>query len=122
MLHRCGHAVTRSPKGQGTNVLRCRNLKKKSRGAACQMPGVNSRLVDPVVLRLLLRGLQARAAEIRNAAREPGGAGASAVLRAEREALAGKRDRVLENYEDGKYGDGLAAKVERDAKLSPIPR
>jgi hypothetical protein len=50
MLRRCGHAVTRSPKGQGTNVLRCRNLKKKSRGAACQMPGVNSRLVDPMVL------------------------------------------------------------------------
>jgi hypothetical protein len=46
----CGHAMTRSPKGQGTNVLRCRNLTKKPRGAACQMPGVNSRLVDPVVL------------------------------------------------------------------------
>jgi hypothetical protein len=51
MLRRCGHAVTRSPKEQGTNLLRRRNLKKKSSGAACQMPCVNSRLVDSVVRR-----------------------------------------------------------------------
>jgi hypothetical protein len=51
MLRRRGHAVTRSPKGQGTNVLHyCRNLTKKPRGAACQMPGVNNRLGDSVVL------------------------------------------------------------------------
>ncbi|MEB3330699.1 MAG: hypothetical protein VKQ33_15850, partial [Candidatus Sericytochromatia bacterium] len=115
--------MTRTPKGQGTNVFRyCCNLRKKSRGRACQMASVNSRLVDQVVLRLLLRGLQARASEVRAAAARAGGDGGRAALASEREQLAGKRDRVLANYEDGLFGEGPAAKAERDARLSPVLR
>jgi DNA invertase Pin-like site-specific DNA recombinase len=123
LLCGCGHAMTRSPKGQDTNVFRyCCNLRKKSRGQACQTASVNSRLVDQVVLRLLLRGLQARASEVRAAAARAGGDGGRAALATEREQLAGKRDRVLANYEDGLYGEGPAAKAERDTRLSPVLR
>ena len=34
-------------------------------------------------------------------------------------ALAAKRTRVLENYEDGLYGDGSSAKAKRDAEADP---
>ncbi|MEB3221030.1 MAG: zinc ribbon domain-containing protein, partial [Candidatus Sericytochromatia bacterium] len=119
----CGQKMTHSPKGQGTNVFRYRcNQSKRTRGQDCQMTSVNSRLVDQVVLRLLLRGLQARASEVRAAASRAGGDGGRAALASEREQLAGKRDRVLAKDEDGLFGEGPAAKAERDARLSPVLR
>lgn len=120
----CGNALTKTPKSQGTNVWRYRcNLRKKSRGTACTFQGVDSGLVDPLVLALvlalLLRGLHARAHEQRAAAARTANVGGKGDLNEERVALVRKRDRVRENFEDGLYGDGAAAKAERDAKLAP---
>lgn len=119
----CGMALTLSSKGSGFTQFRytC-NLKKRSRGLACQMPGLNSTLVDPTVLKLLLRGLRVRMKQIRAAAPLVCGQADQGDLALERDQLAKKRARVLENYEEGFYGEGPGAKAERDAKLSPVLR
>jgi DNA invertase Pin-like site-specific DNA recombinase len=119
----CGNALTKTPKSQGTNVWRYRcNLRKKSRGAACTFQGVNSGLVEPLVLALLLRGLNARAHELQAAAARTAAGGGPGDLAGERQALVRKRDRVLENFEDGMFGEGAGAKAERDARLAPVLR
>lgn len=123
MLHcACGQAMTRASKGAGTNTYRyfC-NLRKRSRGLACDMPAYNSNHVEPLALKLLLRGLRVRLTEISAASSLIAEATVNADhLASERQQLIKKRARVLENYEDGLYGDGPVSKAARDAKLSPI--
>ncbi|MEB3329945.1 MAG: recombinase family protein [Candidatus Sericytochromatia bacterium] len=117
----CGMALTFGAKGPGTSQFRYHcNLKKRTRSQACQTSSLNSNLIDPIVLKLLLRGLRARLNEIRAAAPLLAGPAGQDELALERDHLKKKRIRVLENYEEGLYGEGPAAKAERDAKLSPI--
>ena len=117
----CGHALTFDSADPTTDKklrYRC-NMAKKSRGAACAMSPVPARPVERAAYDLLMRGLKLRISELRAAMPLVNGA-SNSDLETELAALKAKRGRILENFEDGAYGDGPAAKIERDARLSPL--
>ncbi|MEB3283944.1 MAG: hypothetical protein VKN33_01480, partial [Candidatus Sericytochromatia bacterium] len=117
----CGSALTLASKGTGYEQYRYQcNLRKRSRGLICSTVALNGALVDPVVLKLLLRGLRVRLNQIRAAAPQLAGGPDAESLPLERDHLLKRKARILENYEEGLYGEGALARAERDGKLSPI--
>jgi hypothetical protein len=64
----CGSALTLASKGTGYEQYRYQcNLRKRSRGLSCSTAALNGALVEPAVLKLLLRGLRVRLNQIRAA-------------------------------------------------------
>jgi len=64
----------------------------------------------------LLPWLKAEAARLRT----PDAVELAERSEARREALEARRQRIIDNYEDGKYGDGLIGRQRRDAKIAEV--
>ena len=120
----CGRILTyrqKDPKRSRQYRYVC-NMRKKTKGIACRFPGVNGGAVEQVAFELVRRGLRVRLAEIRAAAPRASASVEPGDLHAELVALDAKRRRILDNYEEGHYGQDAEGRAVRDSKLAPVLR